>query len=349
MTTRKVQQLGPSTLAVTIPAKWAARHGVEKGHEVRIRENKASITFTPDVGAAQEPEVVVEVDGLEAPAIERAIIALYVLGRRSIHVERSGKTLPTDVIDAVYRAEQQVMGLGVVEETPERISVRCSVDPSDFSLEDLLQRLERTGSTMRDEAITALAQGDADLAQRALNRERQANKIFVLLLRLIFTTDQNPALADTLGLDDSLPLIGYRSVAKNLELVADNAQEIAEIVVNSDGDALEVDRETMERIRGLTDRVDAITELAVASLIERNYRKTTEVRGMFHELRRMFHELRDHEDETLAARDDVPRQELLRVRQVLVSLEETAKYAMRCAEIAANLALHGDSEHVRVQ
>jgi len=97
------------------------------------------------------------------------------------------------------------MGLGVIEETPERIAIRCSVDPEDFTLDNLLERLESTGSTMRNEAIKALANSNPDLAQRALNRERQANKIFVLLLRLIFTAYQNPNLARAVGLEDGFP------------------------------------------------------------------------------------------------------------------------------------------------
>jgi len=35
--TRKVQRLGPSTLAMTLPAEWASEHDVEKGDEVSLR------------------------------------------------------------------------------------------------------------------------------------------------------------------------------------------------------------------------------------------------------------------------------------------------------------------------
>jgi phosphate uptake regulator len=233
------------------------------------------------------------------------------------------------------------MGLGVIEETPDVIAIRCSVDPEDFTLDNLLERLENTGSTMRTEAMKALAHGNPDLAERALNRERQANKIFVLLLRLIFTAYQNPNLARAIGLESGFPLIGYRSVAKNLELTADHAQEIAEICLNAEGHTLDVDSSTMRQIREFTDTVDEITALAVRSVVERDYDMTIEVR-------QMFREIRDTERELLEDLPEMSNSTLLEVREVLVGLRQTAEYAVRNAEIAANLALNEDSNHVTI-
>jgi len=344
METRKVQRLGPSTLAMTLPAKWAQEHGVEKGDEVSLRMGgKGTLTVMPESVQGEESEAVIYADNLNADALERAILSQYVLGRRIIHVESpDDETLDSTHINAVYNAETQLMGLGVVEETPDRIAIRCSVDPEDFSLDNLLARLESTGSTMRNEAIKALAHGNPDLAQRALNRERQANKIFVLLLRLIFTSYQNPNLARAVGLDDGFPLIGYRSIAKNLELTADNAEDIAEIALETEGHSLAVDSSTMRRIREFTDQVNEITELAVESAVDRDYDTAIEVREM-------FAEIGDREAEILSDLDEMSNEDLLSVREVLVSLQQTAQYAVRNAEIATNLALNEESEHTKIE
>ncbi|AGB36774.1 phosphate signaling complex PhoU family protein [Natronococcus occultus] len=342
METRKVQRLGPSTLAMTLPAEWAGEHDVEKGDEVTIRTSgKGTLTVMPESANTEETEATIHVDNLDALAVERAIVAQYVLGRRVIRIQREDGALDSEHINAVYQAETQLMGLGVIEETPENISIRCSVDPEDFTLDNLLERLERTGSTMRGEAIKALAHGNPDLAQRALNRERQANKIFVLLLRLIFTAYQNPNLARAVGLNSGFPLIGYRSIAKNLELTADNAEDIADIVMETEGHTLDVDSAIMRDIRELNEIVDEITALAVEAAVERDYNKSNEVRAL-------FHEIADREDEILAELPEMANEDLLRVREVLVGLQQTAQYAMRNAEIAANLALNEESEHTTI-
>ncbi|MGQ4555873.1 PhoU domain-containing protein [Halobellus sp. GM3] len=342
METRKVQRLGPSTLAMTLPAEWASDHNVKKGDEVSLRMGgKGTLTVLPESASQEDSSATIRADSLDADSLERAIVAQYVLGRRVIHIEKSDGALDSDHINAVYKAETQLMGLGVIEETPERIAIRCSVDPEDFTLDNLLERLENTGSTMRGEAIKALAHGNTDLGQRALNRERQANKIFVLLLRLIFTAYQNPNLARAVGLDSGFPLIGYRSVAKNLELTADNAEDIANIAMDAEGHTLDVDAGTMRRIREFTDQVDELTRTAVQSVVERDYDKTVECRTL-------FRQLRDREQEILGDLPEMENKELLQVREVLVSLQQTAQYAMRNAEIAANLALDEESEHVTI-
>ena len=343
METRKVQRLGPSTLAMTLPAEWAKAQDVEKGDEVSLRMgSKGTLTVMPESLQQEESEAVIHAGELDAEAVERAILAQYVLGRRVIHVEvETGGTLGSATINAVYNAETQLMGLGVIEETPDRIAIRCSVDPEDFTLDNLLGRLENTGSTMRGEAVKALAHGNPDLAQRALNRERQANKIFVLLLRLIFTSYQNPNLARAVGLDGGFPLIGYRSIAKNLELTADNAEDIAEIVLETEGHSLEVDQATMRRIRDFTDDVDEITEKGVQAAVQRDYDIAIEVREL-------FQQIEDREREILDDLEEMPNEDLLQVREVLVSLGQTAQYAVRNAEIATNLALNEDSEFVSI-
>ncbi|WP_254271157.1 phosphate signaling complex PhoU family protein [Haloarcula marina] len=344
METRKVQRLGPSTLAMTLPAEWASAHDVEKGDEVSLRMGgKGTLTVMPESVQTEESEAIIHAENLNADAVERAIVAQYVLGRRIIHVEApDGQTLDSAHINAVYNAETQLMGLGVIEETPRRITIRCSVDPEDFTLDNLLERLESTGSTMRNEAVKALAHGNPDLAQRALNRERQANKIFVLLLRLIFTSYQNPNLARAVGLEDGFPLIGYRSIAKNLELTADNAEDIAEIALEAPEHSLDVDSSTMRRIRDFTDEVNEITALAVQAAVERDYDTAIQVREG-------YSDIGDKEHDILNDLPEMDNQSLLQVREVLVSLQQTAEYAVRNAEIATNLALDEESEHTTIQ
>jgi phosphate uptake regulator len=316
METRKVQRLGPSTLAMTLPAAWTAEQGVEKGDSVSLREGeKGTLTVLPESITSGDGEAVIHADALDADSVERAIVAQYVLGRRVIRVQADEGALPGDHINAVYGAETQLMGLGVVEETPEQIAIRCSVDPSDFTLDNLLERLASTGSTMRTEGLQALARDDPDLAERALNRERQANKIFVLLLRLIFSAYRDPTVAGEVGLEGGFPLIGYRSVAKNLELTADNAEDVAEIALADAPPS--IDETTLRQVRGFADDVDELLSESVAAVVERDYDRTVAVRET-------FRELSDREDAVLDGAADLPKEDLLDVREILVALRETA-------------------------
>jgi phosphoribosylformylglycinamidine (FGAM) synthase-like enzyme len=76
-------------------------------------------------------------------------------------------------------------------------------------------------------------------------------------------------------------------------------------------------------------------------VVERDYDKTVECRTL-------FRQLRDREQETLDDLPEMTNEEVLQIREVLVSLQQTAQYAMRNAEISANLALNEESEHVQI-
>ena len=63
----------------------------------------------------------------------------------------------------------------------------------------------------------------------------------------------------------------------------------------------------------------------------------------------MLGEVRNREIEILDDFEEMPNGDLLRVREVLVSLGQTAQYAVRNAEIATNLTLNEESTHVSIE
>ena len=115
---RKVQRLGPSTLAITLPSEWVRKFGVKKGDELSLTQLKSGVmAVSPASATYQKPNATIHVAHMNSSIIERAIIAQYVLGRRVIYI-KSDVTLNSETINAIYKAETQLMGLGVVEETP---------------------------------------------------------------------------------------------------------------------------------------------------------------------------------------------------------------------------------------
>lgn len=227
---RKAQQLGSSTLAVTVPAEWAHNHNLTKGDELVVQrdENGNSLLITPDKPTSSEVETVINADAMSTEALSRAVVTQYVLGRGLVRIE-SEAALQGDHYDAVLDAEQRLMGLGIVEESANHITVRCSVDPDDFEIPTLFGRLGRTEATIRSSAVDALLDGDPEAARRARNRSPQLEKLFSLFLRLVFTTYRNPRLNRRVGVGTGFPLIGYRSAAQDVALMAGIASDIATI------------------------------------------------------------------------------------------------------------------------
>lgn len=269
-TKRKVQQLGASTLAVTLPAEWVHEQGIEKGEEVIIQrdESGGSLLVVPDEPSDGDRSVAIDADGMSREALERAVVAQYVLGRQIITVD-SERALESEHYDGILDAEQRLIGLGVVEETEHRITIRCSVAPGDFELPQLLERLGRTESSMRSDAFGAFLDGDGARARRARKRERRMDKLFSLFLRLVFTTYRNPRLNQSVGLETGFPLIGYRSAAWSLVLMADTARHTAELAADADGET--VAGTTRERLESGIDAMDRAVEASLAAAIDPTY------------------------------------------------------------------------------
>jgi hypothetical protein len=121
--------------------------------------------------------------------------------------------------------------LGIVEETTDRITIQCSVDPRKFHLDMLLRRLSIISLTIVKEAVQALVESDASLAKDAINREDEADMMYLLAMRLLISAQRRREVAEEIGLKDPLHILYFGLMLRYLELIADYAEEIARRVI----------------------------------------------------------------------------------------------------------------------
>nr|WP_245180927.1 phosphate uptake regulator PhoU [Halomicroarcula amylolytica] len=335
---RKVQQLGSSTLAVTVPAEWARHHDIEKGDEVIVQrdENGGSLLLVPEEPTIEDTGATIDADSLSPDALGRAVVTQYVLGRQLIRVESSSPLSP-DHHDAVFRTERQLMGLGIVEQAKQTVTVRCSVAPGDFDLPTLLGRLSRTEATIRTESITALIEGDVERARAASSRHGQVEKLFYLFLRLVFATYRNPQLNQEVGLDTGFPLIGFRSVAQDVSLMAGLARDIADLAVESDGEA--PDDETAEKLGDLGEALDEAVCATIDAVTTPDYGATETARDRLAAVDEHVTACNDH----LASERPEP---LLELQRAVVLLERCAQHARDSLDVATHLAFRASPDLV---
>ncbi|MFC7249168.1 AbrB/MazE/SpoVT family DNA-binding domain-containing protein [Halomicroarcula sp. GCM10025324] len=334
---RKVQQLGSSTLAVTVPADWARYHSIEKGDEVIVQrdENGGSLLLVPEQPKVEDIETTIDADRLTAAALERAIVTQYVLGRQLIRIE-STAPMSLECTNAILDAERRLMGLGIVEQAETTVTVRCSVAPGDFELPTLLGRLSRTEAMIRHDAVSALLEGDADATQRVESRSEQLEKLYYLFLRLVFATYRNPRLNRAVGLETGFPLIGYRSVAQDVSLMADTAVEIGTLAADVDQAP---DETTASMFRDLADALDEAASATRDAVTTPDYDATEAAREAFDRVDERAAALNDH----LMAERPEP---LLALQRAVVLLERSARHSRDSLTVATHLAFRADSSLV---
>ena len=232
---RKVQKVGPSTFSVSIPHDWAQGMGLKRGDIVFFTSEKdGSLRLfqeKPSDSVERVEEYICNSDLCDEPKmLERIIVGSYILGRDLFSI------ISSERVSSEHAAEtrgimRKLIGLGIVEETADRITLQCSVDPRKYSLDMLLRRVSTISLTIVKEATQALIDSDISLAEDAIKREDEADMMYLLAMRLLISAQRRREVAEEIGLKDPLHILYFGLMLRYLELIADYAVEIAHRVV----------------------------------------------------------------------------------------------------------------------
>src|SRR6266540_5267113 len=173
MESRKIQKVGASTLTISLPKTWVTQRKLKRGDPVFLVEEGEALKILPSQEAAARKrsmtEFFVDADLCDEPGmLERVIVGNYVLGREKVTI-RSARRLRSEHLDEVRSAMGRLMGLGILDETPSRVVLHCSIDPTNYPVDTLIKRLYNLGATMLSEALQALKTSDASLADDAMS------------------------------------------------------------------------------------------------------------------------------------------------------------------------------------
>lgn len=227
---RKLQKVGSSTLSVSLPSGWAAEHGLRRGVSVQLVEDGKELRIIPIAEGSgpvsRETAYLIAADECRSPEVlSRVIISCYVLGRDHL-VVRSKARMPTEFIDAVRRTSKKLIGLGIMEESPESIVLQCSIEAQRYPVDALFKRLYNLSASAITDSLEALRLKDAKLAQLAASREEDADMIYWLIMRLILSAQQDESVRTMIGLKSRADVAGYSIIAADLERIADQTRNV---------------------------------------------------------------------------------------------------------------------------
>ncbi len=335
MESRKIQKVGAATLTISLPKEWVTQRNLKKGDQVFIVEEGDSLRILP--GPAMEERkrkwetYVIDADLCDEPGIlERIIVGNYVLGRQKVIV-RSATRLRSEHVEEVRRTSKKLMGLGIIEETGNKITLQCALDPANYPLDALVKRLYNLGATMLEEAIEALVTGDKRLAEDAIKREDDADMMYWLILRLVLSAQVDEALVELLGMRSRLEIAGYRVIARDLETVADYCETIARAVLTLLEMKVEVSPSFAKQLKELSEAVTEIYSKAIGGLLSRDIKQANDairqqelIVKREHDLVRIM--LKEHDDTRV----------IIPLRTIINGVVEMSEYANSIAVIAFN-------------
>lgn len=170
MEKRRVQQVGYSTLNVSLPSNWVKAVGLKRGDFLSLTSGPdGSLKLIPSALAESRlaigREFIINSDFCdELGMLERVIIGNYILGRESLQIS-SSKRIRSEHVEEIRSIAKKLIGMGIVEESANQITLQCSIDPSKLQIDTLMRQLSVIVSTMYEETIQALVDFDQELAE----------------------------------------------------------------------------------------------------------------------------------------------------------------------------------------
>jgi phosphate uptake regulator len=231
MDLRKIQRTSGGTFFVCLPKDWAARNGLDRGTVVSITETTdGSIVVNPKYNVERTPQVATI---MPSALLDRVIIEKYLLGYDIIKVQAKDRISHLDR-ERVKKASTRLVGLEIVEENHSKIVMQCLLEPSTFPPQKILRREYSIVSGVHRDALTALLEGDVELAKNVVARDNEVNRLYFLLVRVLRTVIQNPGLSEKFGI---LPIdcLDYRLAASLVESIGDHSAAIGETVIEIAG------------------------------------------------------------------------------------------------------------------
>jgi len=270
MEKRRVQLVGRSTLTVSLPTAWVKKVGLTKGDVIRVAPEKDGSLriITSSMALVKEVSKICTINSdlcQEGDSIGRLIVAGYVGGSDIIRITAKNR-ISSENIQEVRDAELRLMGLSIVEETPTSMTLQCSINPTIFPINVVIRRLHTLFSIMCDEAIQALKDSNLELAEEAQRREREANRMYALILRLLNQAQTNPTMSQKIGMYDAGEILDMSRVATALEGMADWADNIAEEVRKTEIAGVGVGEKTKASIEDYSRKIRDLSYKAMKSV-----------------------------------------------------------------------------------
>jgi phosphate transport system protein len=250
MERRKVQLTGGSTYTVSIPKDWARSHDISAGEEVIFHPDNGSLLVTP-AGNGEPTRGELDVEDRTGDALTRAVMTMYVSGFDVI--ELTGASITPGQRRVIREATQGLVGLEVLEETPDQVVIQDLLDSAELSVHSAVERMHLIARSMLEDALSALVDYDLELAREVAARDDDVDRLFNVVSRIFRGTLRSPTMAREIGLSRE-NCFDYHSSARQLERVADHAAKIGQVT-------LELDATVPD---GIADSLESLLEEALA-------------------------------------------------------------------------------------
>jgi len=270
---RKVQKVGYSTLAVSIPKKFAKEIGLSEGDSVLFREDAdGTLRLIPATKVRKSSKATIKADLIENDEmLMRLIVGSYALGYDTVEVS-SREPLDKVRMDMVIETVKSLRGLEVVESDSRHIVAQSFMDPTKFPVDSLIKRLQILVAKSLDDVMETFDASKTGSLNEVRRVQDEIDELYWLIVRQLLVALNRRELAADIGIEAPLHASGDRICAKTLDEIGSVILDIAEELIRLKEQGTEMDPRVVEDIRRLGDKAGEAFNTAVESLLTSDLR-----------------------------------------------------------------------------
>lgn len=174
---RKVSQVGPSTLMVSLPSKWVKAHHIRKGDELTIVEKGKTLEVTITTG---KNGLLGEAQASHPELVKRYLNSFYRLGYDEIKI----RCAEIHSLDFTHELSE-LLGFEVVEQGKDYVVVRMLSETLDQEFETIFNRLCLVTVSLGRDSLAAFQRGDFSHLEQIALMEKTNNKLANLCQRIL--------------------------------------------------------------------------------------------------------------------------------------------------------------------
>jgi len=319
--TRKVQKTGGSTFFVTLPKQWAELAGIETGSAVDLVPNDSGALLVVPESVPDSNRCIIDLHDWAFERLQREIISRYNGGYGIISVR--GERIRPEQRRMVREISQRLLGLEIFEETQQLIVLHSLVNIKDFPVDKTVDRIFDITMAMLGDAVTAFCDHDTELADDVQERDRDIDRLVMLVARQFSLLLRDLMTEDDCGMS-RLQFMHHHEVADQLERVADHAAKISDAALSMSNPAT---TEVSDVIRTRSEGSTEILRSAVSAFVDRDTDRANQVLELRKEQSKLFDEAR------IVAPEKQPK-DASAISIAIDSLLRVAEYGFNIAENA---------------
>ncbi len=330
MQTRKIYMSGGSTYIMSLPKKWVQRVGLKEGDSVVVTEREGALTIEAREREEESREVTIKISRVESgEVLERLLISYYLIGYDTI------KILLDDAQHLKYREVARripdlLVGVEIVEDTDEALTLEILLNERKLPTLKAMRRIDLIVSSMLAELIRVLEGEDEALARDIIEREKEVDRLYFLVVRQLKGAVRYHQLAEKLGIANPRDALGYRMVVKSYERIADHCENIAQIYLKllAEGENQFEDCAALARLASLA------YQKASRAFFALDMHPAQEVFSHLKEIRELQEEILNR-----LFQSNIKASKAVLLKGIMDSLNRIASYSSDIAEIAINMSV----------